>query len=209
MYNTIKILVLALVLTVSSVYANNVEVPGFSMTEVSVVDANTLKISFSKDLIEDVSMFEFLLTPKSDDTKEIVLGNLALSGSNAVVAKAMEALTENTEYNIVVVFASDKDGNSIENWVNGMITFKTPEVFNVTEVVTNQPTNETPIWDLNAAPVEEVMPTSTGELSETWVSTETVATTAEALPQTWTREMLIIILAMILGLVFMYVRKRA
>ena len=209
MYNTIKILVLALVLTVSSVYANNVEVPGFSMTEVSVVDANTLKISFSKDLIEDVSMFEFLLTPKSDDTKEIVLGNLALSGSNAVVAKAMKALTENTEYNIVVVFASDKDGNSIENWVNGMITFKTPEVFNVTEVVTNQPTNETPIWDLNAAPVEEVMPTSTGELSETWVSTETVATTAEALPQTWTREMLIIILAMILGLVFMYVRKRA
>jgi len=209
MYNTIKILVLALVLTVSSVYANNVEVPGFSMTEVSVVDANTLKISFSKDLIEDVSMFEFLLTPKTDDTKEIVLGNLALSGSNAVVAKAMEALTENTEYNIVVVFASDKDGNSIENWVNGMITFKTPEVFNVTEVVTNQPTNETPIWDLNAAPVEEVMPTSTGELSETWVSTETVATTAEALPQTWTREMLIIILAMILGLVFMYVRKRA
>jgi|GEM_PF-4028440 len=115
MYNTIKILVLALVLTVSSVYANNVEVPGFSMTEVSVVDANTLKISFSKDLIEDVSMFEFLLTPKTDDTKEIVLGNLALSGSNAVVAKAMEALTENTEYNIVVVFASDKDGNSIEN----------------------------------------------------------------------------------------------
>lgn len=204
MYNTIKILVLAFALTVlsslSSVYASNVAVSEtwttFSMTEVSVVDANTLKIAFSKDLIEDASMFEFLLTLKSDDTAEIVLENIELSGSNEVVAKSIESLTTNTEYNIVVVFASDKDGNIIENWVDSMITFKTPETFAVTE--------EAPVEELNAAPVEESV-----ETSSTWVATETAATTAEALPGTWTKEMMIIILAMILGLGFMYARRKA
>ncbi len=176
---------------------------GFSMTEVNVVDASTLKISFSKDLIEDTSMFEFLLTPKADETRELALTGLVLSASNELTATSVESLTPNTEYNLVVVFASDKEGNVIENWVDGMITFVTPEVFPEAGVVTEIPE------EMTAAPVETMTWTESTGSTLTWVTTETAATEAQALPQTWTKEMMIIVLAMILALWFMFVRRKA
>lgn len=222
MYNTTKkILVWALMLTftLSSAYATwmtnswvttdttmtQTTVEAFSMKEVKVVDQDTLIISFNKDLLEDTSLFEFLLTPKADDTREIIISSLVLSGSSELSVDTQEPLTPNEEYNLVVVFASDVEGNVIENGVDGMVTFTTPETFAV----------EIPVEDLNAAPSEEVpaMDVAPVDVANTevssWVTTEVAATTAEALPQTGPAEMMIVILAMMLGLGFMYSRRRA
>lgn len=223
MYNTTKkILVWALMLTftLASAYATEVTNSGatteattqtatdaFSMKEVKVVDQDTLTISFNKDLLEDTSLFEFLLTPKADDTREISLTWITLSSSMELTVDTTEVLNANEEYNLVVVFASDKEGNVIENWVDGMVTFKTPEAFAVAETVVSEDLNAAPVEEvpaMDAAPVETVVPdTASG------ITTEVAATTAEALPQTWPAEMMIVILAMMLGLGFMYARRRA
>lgn len=166
----------------------------FSMTEVEVIDFSTLKISFSKDLIEnswDVS--EFLLTAKNDESTKIDIENIALGWSNELILTLSGSLTWLNEYNLIAIFVSDKDWNIIESWVNGMITFLVPEQIEVVE--------EEVILD--AAPIEVV------EDSENAVSVEEVSTTAEALPITWTKESLILILSLILWLSFFYVYKKS
>lgn len=181
----------------------------FSLNEVKVVDQDTIAVSFNKDLLEDVSFFEFLLTPTSDDTKEIALSNLTLSGTNALEVTTAEALQPNQDYNLVVVFASDKEGNVIENGVDGMVTFTTPETF------AEQASVE---WALNAAPMEQTpaaeTPATTTDVAPAQdaapvVATETAAATADALPQTGPTEILFVVLALLLGLGFTYVRRNA
>lgn len=179
----------------------------FSLNEVKVVDQDTISVSFNKDLLEDVSFFEFLLTPASDDTKEIAISNLTLSGTNALEVNTAEALQAQQDYNLVVVFASDKEGNVIENGVDGMVTFTTPEAFAESTSVE---------WALNAAPNEAApvvadtaAPVVTSEETTPVVATETAAATADALPQTGPTEILFVVLALLLGLGFTYVRRNA
>lgn len=124
-------LVITLFLSLTSASAFAATWDQFAMKEIKVVDVNTLKVSFTKDLLEDTSMFEFLLTSKKDDTKEIALTGITLSPSSPaeLTVKTLESLVSNEEYNLVVVFASDKGGKLIENGVDGMITFKVPTTF--------------------------------------------------------------------------------
>lgn len=190
--------------------------PTFSLNEVKVVDQDTLTISFNKDVLEDTSLFEFLLTPKSDDTREIALTGVTLSSAMEVSVDTMEALSPAQEYNLVVVFASDKEGNVIENGVDGMVTFSTPATFDTSAPVTGE---------LNVAPSEEVstpeampsaeptaleQPVSDVGTTETGaVTTDVAAANAEALPQTGPAEMLFVVLALLLGLGITFIRKNA
>lgn len=173
----------------------------FAMKEVTIVDASTLKVSFTKDLLEDISMFEFLLTSKKDDTKEISLTGIILSSPAELTASTVTPLAVNEEYNLVVVFASDKEWKIIENGVDSMITFKTPENFPSAQPAVEEPALEEP---MDAAPVVE-------PVVEEPVATpiDTAAWEATTLPQTGTQEMMIVIFAMMLGLGFMYSRRKA
>ncbi len=206
---TKKILASLIAIALSSITTYAAD--NFTLTEVKVTDKNTLNANFNNDLLEDTSLFDFLLTPKSDDTKEVALTWITLSSSSSLNIKTLEDLTANTEYNLTVVFVSDKDWKTIENWVDWMLNFTTPATFptvenswSVNEVVA--PTNT----ELNAANTE--VNTSNTEVSistNSWVSVETTASNAEALPQTWPKEIMVIILALTLGLWAMYIRRKA
>ncbi len=214
-----KILLAILLASISSfAWVSASETTTFSLKEVKVVDQDTLTVSFNKDILEDTSLFEFLLTPKSDDTREIALTGVTLSSSMEVSVDTMEALAPAVEYNLVVVFASDKEGNVIENGVDGMVTFSTPATFDASAPVTgefNVAPTET-VWTPEAMPTEDTtaleQPVSdtTAETTESWVvATEAAAATAEALPQTGPKEMLFVVLALLLGLGITFVRKNA
>lgn len=187
------------------------QVGGFGMQEVKVQDLSTLKVTFNKELLSDTSMFEFLLTSKKDDTKEIALTGITLSAPSELTATTVEPLVADEEYNLVVVFASDKDGNVIENGVDGMITFKATPVAG--ETSTEGALDAAPTTD--AAPVVDTPTPVTGDngaldaapATDSGVTPEAAAGNAEALPKTGPQEMMIIVLAMMLGLGAMYVRK--
>lgn len=198
----------------------------FSLTEVKVTDKNTLNVIFNNTLLEDTSLFDFLLTPKSDDTKEVALTWITLSSPNSLSIKTVEDLMPNTEYNLTVVFVSDKDWKTIENWVDWMLNFTTPNTFStvdnswtLNEVMTpgnevnmNNEVNKEPTTEnneLNAATVTTETTTSTWNLTNSWVSVETASSNAEKLPQTWPKEIIVVILALTLGLWAMYIRRKA
>lgn len=231
-------LVITLFLSLTTVSTFAATWDKFAIKEVKVVDGNTLKVSFTKDLLEDTSMFEFSLNPKSDDTKEIALTGITLSGPAELTMKTMETLANNEEYNIVVVFASDKKGEIIENWVDGIITFKVPANFSsptsstwiIDETASStdntSPTDETiapadwavtamdsaPAVDANAAPATDTNATPATDAAPVteWISLENAAATANPTDvKTWPAETMIVIIAMLLGLVLMYVRRRA
>lgn len=200
----------------------------FAMKDVVVVDSKTLKISFTKDLFQDPSVFEFLLTSKKNETKEITLTGTIFTSSNELQVNTNENLVANEEYNLVVIYASDKDWKIIENWVDGMITFKIPEnvlssswtvnTVNTTTNTTNTTNTAESLPDMNSAPIQTVAVPDTNvqppqqAVDANWdqvAPTEEVAASANTLPQTWTTESLIIVLAMLLGLWAMYLRKKA
>lgn len=212
-----KILLAILLASISSfawVYASEAT-PTFSLNEVKVVDQDTLTISFNKDVLEDTSLFEFLLTPKSDDTREIALTGVTLSSAMEVSVDTMEALSPAQEYNLVVVFASDKEGNVIENGVDGMVTFSTPATFEASAPVTGElnvaPSEEVSTPEMSSAeptaleqPVSEASTTESGA-----VTTDIAAANAQALPQTGPTEMLFVVLALLLGLGITFIRRNA
>ena len=211
---TKKILASLIAIALSSITTYAAD--NFNLTEVKVSDKNTLNANFNNALLEDTSLFDFLLTPKSDDTKEIALTWITLSSSTSLNIKTIEDLAPSTEYNLTVVFVSDKDWKTIENWVDWMLIFTTPGTFptvenswSLNEVVTpdaevnvnKDPTTENN--ELNAATPEVTVSTNS------WVSVETTASNAEALPQTGPKEIMVVILALTLGLWAMYIRRKA
>lgn len=198
----------------------------FSMKEVKVQNPTTVVATFSKDLYaEGSNMFEFKLSQK--DTKaEVKVSNLTLSGTTSVVLTTWADLAMDKEYELVAVFVSDKTGNVIENGVDGMLSF-VPN--NVLASATDAAASATPV----ETPVDSAMPTS--DLTSTWTaepqdlnaasdatslnaasaSGETlsgaavVANSAEALPKTGPQEVLVVILALILGLGVFVARRKA
>lgn len=180
----------------------------FSMTEVKVIDNKTLNVIFNKDLLEDTSMFEFLLTNKKDDSKELAITWITLSSSKELNLKTVEPLNSNEEYNLVVAFASDKEWKLIENWVDGMVTFKIPaELKSSNEEI-----------ELNAAPPSEnsvstsITPTSVDSAvveTSTGIAPEVAVNDIKNLPKTWSEEVFVLLMALLLGLWFMYIRKKA
>lgn len=230
MYNNTKKIILAISILCSifaSAYATDMGTTSgtqesvhtdswtFAMQEVKVEDLNTLKIVFNKDLLQDTAMFEFLLTSKKDDTKEIVLTGMTLSSANELTAKTVESLTQDEEYNLVVVFASDKEGNVIENGVDGMITFKAGTT--TAETTQSGELNAAAETDSEMTPASTETPVSTetetpaldaaAPATESGVTAEAVAGSAETLPQTGPKEVMIVILAMLLGFGIMYMRQ--
>ena len=205
----------ALALSVVTTYADN-----FALTDVKVDDKDTLNVTFNKELLSDTSLFDFLLTLKSDDTTEVSLSWAVLDTPTSLKLKLNQDLAPNTEYNLVVVFVSDKDWVTIENWVDAMVTFTTPATFasdissnwelNVdsNEMVSNEVNSSD---ELNAAWNEDMVSTTSTEVSSSWVAVpaEVLADTTDKLPQTWPKEILVVILALLLWVGAMFIRRKA
>jgi len=187
----------------------------FSMTEVKVIDTTTLKISFNKDLFEDASLFELSLSPKKDDKKDIALTWITLSASSELTVKTVEELITWEDYNLVAVFVSDKENNVIENGVDGIIDFKANIIASDSESTEN-------VWippevtDVATETATTAVSEEPQDLNAAWTATEEPSLTAteaaadpKALPVGWPKETLIVILALMLGLWFFLVRRKA
>lgn len=238
MLKTKKLLAIALWLALGLVSATSFAADEkFSMKEVKVQNPTTVSVTFSKDLYaEGSNMFEFTLTQK--DTKAAVeVKGLALSGTTQVVLTLGKELTMDKEYDLVAVFVSDKTGNVIENGVDGMLSFvpntvlasaSTTSAPASIDATSAAPTDAAPV-DMNAAPTEAPIAdlTATGtepqdlnaapadaSVSASWATdsgalASAVATDANALPQTGPKEVLVVLLAMVLGLGVFVARRKA
>ena len=200
----------------------------FSMKEVKVQNPTTVVATFSKDLYaEGSNMFEFKLSQK--DTKaEVKVSNLTLSGTTSVVLTTWADLAMDKEYELVAVFVSDKTGNVIENGVDGMLSFVPNNVLaSATDAAASASATpvETPVdyamptydltstWtaeqqDLNAASDATALNAASAS-GETLSGAAVVANSAEALPKTGPQEVLVVILALILGLGVFVARRKA
>lgn len=161
----------------------------FTMENVEVVSDKELKVTFSSDVDSSkASSFEFMLTPKDNKNAEIKVENVSVWGNNNELSlKLASSMDVSTEYELVAISVSDSKGNTIESWVDWMVVFTSPSEF---------------APELNSAPEELTASWST------WSLATEVAPNAEALPTTWPKEALILILAlMIWWLVFFAKRK--
>jgi hypothetical protein len=118
------------------------------------------------------------------------------------------SLNPSTEYELVAVSVTDKSGNTIESWVDWMVTFSTPSELSSTSA-TDTPLNSAWPNDLSAPVAWDLSSTWVTWSGETWsLNAADAAKDANALPTTWPKEMMILVLALILGWVVVFVKKR-
>lgn len=165
----------------------------FTMNKVEVVSATELKVSFSNDLNVTWTN-EFLLTPRDNKALEVKVLEVKPETSKDLVLVLASALDPSKEYELVAVSVTDKSWNSIETWVDWMVSFSTPADFSSADV------------ELNSASTE-AMNSQNSTMENVWAPVTEVATNAEKLPQTWPREVMILALAFLLGLALVLVRK--
>lgn len=210
--------ILAALLTFPLLFSGAFAEGDFALTNVEVVDQNTLQISFSNALYEDVSMFDIEVSPRDYD-QEILLGGYSLVNPNTLQAVTDTPLESNQEYTLLVLYASDSEGKYIEAGVDGMLTFTVPDWNQVWGTLDGSlngqlSENEVPTWDwddwsedveLNAAPVNE----QNWDENQPELSTDEAAANTTALPATGAREMFVILFALLIGLGLMFIRKKA
>lgn len=185
----------------------------FAIEKVEVKDTKNVLVTFNKNLYTDVSLFE--LTLETKEKKEVVnVNKMELAKPNQLQLVLASELNMETEYNLVVIFATDVDGNVIEKWVDGMSSFIPNNVLapEVTSDVTATGTTTEDTMSLNAATETAQQPAvmadaGTGSLNGTWTAVETLTT--DALPQTWPKEVVFVVLAMLLSLALVVRRKNA
>lgn len=199
----------------SSVSAAEVTQAKFAVEKVQVKDASTVLVDFTKDLYNEVNLFEVALETK--ESKELVaISKMELSKPNQLSLALASELNMETEYNFTVIFATDTEGNVIENGVDGMASFIPNNVVVKEEVA--------PVVEETAPVVEEVVPVdeenvelnAAQEVVEVMepVVEETptgvaAAVTTEALPETGPKEVLFVVLAMLLSFAFLVSRRKA
>lgn len=200
----------------SSVSAAEVTQAKFAVEKVQVKDASTLLVDFTKELYNEVNLFEVALETK--ETKELVaISKMELSKANQLSLALASELNMDTEYNFTVIFATDKDGNVIENGVDGMASFVPnnvivkQEVAPVVEETAPVVEEVTPVAEenveLNAA--QEVVEVMQPVVEETSTGMNAAAVTTQALPETGPKEVLFVVLAMLLSFAFLVSRRKA
>lgn len=173
----------------------------FTMTNVEILAANQVKVSFSNDLSTDWAK-EFMLTPKDNKNSEVKVTEAVLEWTKDLVLTLETNLDPSIEYELVAISATDKDGNTIESGVDWMVAFSTPAEFPGAE---NVELNSAWPWDL-AVPANGTWVTWSWEADG--LNAAAAAESAEALPTTWPKEMFILILALILGWAVAYARRK-
>ncbi len=174
----------------------------FSVQRVEVISESEVRVVFSWDVENsEASVREFFLAQKEDKTGEVAVVSSRVENNNTVVLNLAIPLVAEKEYDLVVISISDVNGNTIQSGADGMVTFVAPSF--VPDLLTEI---------FNAADVEV---TDVSTWSEVWgdilgeVEVEVVAAEAEELPQTGPKEVMMILLALLLGLAIVLLRKRA
>lgn len=204
---------------------NNAE---FSIDWVEVLNSKMIKVFFSNDL--DVNNTpEFMLSPKNNKNSELAINNVSFEESNQVVLNLQNSMDVSTEYELVAISVTDVNNNTIESWIDWMVTFSSPVEF---EWETNIELNAAPIENNNmndsqegnnsqnntnaASQQEEINNTNSGaEMNSAWeednlvewnevtwgeeLDSASLVENAESLPTTWPKEFLVLILALMLG----------
>jgi len=185
----------------------------FAIEKVEVKDTKNVLVTFNKNLYTDVSLFELTLETK-EAKQPVNVNKMELAKPNQLQLVLASELNMSTEYNLVVIFATDVDGNVIEKWVDGMSSFIPNNVLapEVTSDVTATGTTAEDTMSLTAANETAAQPTVVADAG-TWslngTGTAVEAVTTEALPQTWPKEVVFVVLAMLLSLALVVRRKNA
>lgn len=158
----------------------------FSLDEVNLISSNKLVLSFNNAL-EDTpeAQREFKIVSSQDDLDLVDVLNTEIDPfqTNTLILTLSQNIPVSSEYNLTVISLKDVAGNNIENGIDALASFKSPESYeeiNEQEVV------------LDAAPADEaVINEVSGGSSgvnltdeEIAVTTETTAQNAEKLPKT-------------------------
>lgn len=172
----------------------------FSIQKVDVVNELEVKVTFSGEVENyETSVREFAINKKSDKNNVINVVNSRVENKNQVVLELASSLDKDTEYELVAISISDVNGNTIQSGTDGLVTFTAPSVMATSETL-NAANPETPVVD--GTPVATAV-TATG------TDAATAAAQAEALPKTGPREMMIVLLALMLGWIVVFMRRKA
>ena len=193
--------------------------PKLSVKEVEVVSSHSLNLLFNVDLDNSTNaQREFKLIDQTNGGEKEVTKSEIKNGKNVIVTLWSDMLP-NTKYELTVLGIQDKNGKSIESWVDGIISFISPSIFPTVEQVNT--TN---------AVIEEIPPLNSGSAEEDVVEkksmtsgmsgqnvqldnikktvTSNVAKESTNLPQTWPEHIILLIISLLVGaLVFMYTKK--
>lgn len=188
----------------------------FVLESVVAIDLNTIKATFNNELAPQVDWFSFMLNKKDDSISEVTLTWITLTWPKELTMSTETPLDDKFGYSFAVLFASDKDGNSIESWVDSTISLvfqlwdNTLTTENISLEWSNNNSTETnsEVVPMNSATETEVTTDATVEVTTTPV--EEVATTENMTKvETWPTETIAIILALLAWLAFVYFRRKA
>lgn len=184
---------------------------GFALENVEVLSDTKLQLTFNADLDEsEWALREFKITNKFDELEQldVLSAEIDEEEKNILVLTMTAPMPVSVEYNVVVVKLNDSEGNNIQNGVDGLAGFITPDSYE-TQI---EDIEETPDELDSAGPSEpqlEVSGGSSGQnLSDDQLAktTATTAESAENLPTTGTEHWFIWILALLLWAVLLKFR---
>jgi len=198
------------------------------ITQAEVINTKEIKLSFNV-AINESSDREFSLKNKENDSEEIEILSNELVESNIILLKLWTDLEVNTKYDLTVISLTWKTWETIQAWVDGIVSITTPEEItkssnsqwvNTDNWLTTTNNNSWNTIDSNNKNIEETdlelnAWSDEKELNKaiwwenvwTWLTASSVNT--NKLPETWAAEIFLILAALVLAWIFMKYRKNA
>ena len=180
----------------------------FALENVEVLSETKLKLSFNADINSgEDSPREFKITNKFDELERLVVFDSEIDEQekNTLILTMENPIPTSAQYNVTVVRLNNEAGSSIQNGIDGIASFISPDSFEEipTPVVTSPVIEDKP--DLTAAGPAEQQPEVSRESSGQNISdddlaktTVSIAKTAEELPTTGAEHWFLGILALLL-----------
>jgi len=186
----------------------------FALENVEVLSETKLKLSFNADINSgEDSPREFKITNKFDELERLVVFDSEIDEQekNTLILTMENPIPTSAQYNVTVVRLNNEAGSSIQNGIDGIASFITPDSFEEVPapVVTAPVIEQQPIVEeqpeLTAAGPTQQQPEVSRESSGQNISdddlaksTEYTAKTAEELPTTGAEHWFLGILALLL-----------
>lgn len=177
----------------------------FALENVEIISEKKLKLSFNAALNDsEDSPREFKITNKFDELDELIVFDSEIDeqNENILILTMESSIPTSAQYNVTIVRLNDKNWNNIQNGIDGIASFRTPD--NYETLVT--PVDVEP--ELTSAGPEEakteVWWASSGQnISDEQLAQTTQATagSAKKLPTTGAQHWFIGILALLLWIV--------
>lgn len=197
----------------------------FSISSAKLIENDTLRLTFSKNLDSSrIEKTELKIENSSNAWENISVKEVKeVSGdSKSIDVKLETNPNDGTEYKVVVLVIYDESGNNIKFGVDSESKF----IGGAVENSNNSATEEEKINLDSAGPVEEepkkevtastwtltekkVLTWTSGNAKDTWKNVEKISENKENLPQTWPWMILLVVLALMIsgGVLFLKNKK--